>query len=179
VFVSRREEKLDLLMASLKQAVGMMPDENLPDARFAIALELEPGRVYVLNEFNWLKEACARIRADGLLARHVGVNLDLAHARIAGVQPGDLAGLEDRLVHAHIADHPPAMHTRDQALGAWTALDQGGGSYRPFLQILARRPSQSGLPFSRAVALELEGAHRMKWIRDSIAGLRHLLTACR
>lgn len=118
-----------------------------------------------------------RVNSNPALAAHVGLNVDIAHMKIARVQARDLMPYLPSIVHAHIADHP-GVHTRDQQVGKYTPVQQvSKGGYRPYIDLLSERCRQSanGLPFSRAIALELEGCNRIEWIYDSLSAMTHLI----
>ncbi len=121
------------------------------------------------------------------LADHVGLNVDIAHMRIAGVKveqdvkkPGE--SLRDhigRIVHSHICDNPK-MHTRDQPIGSWHSAEYDAEEWMPFLNLLSDAAShvdkrEYNLPFSGAVSLELEGCDRLRWIHQSLSDLKYLL----
>jgi sugar phosphate isomerase/epimerase len=112
----------------------------------------------------------------------VGFNLDIAHMRIAGISARKFECMKDRVVHAHISDHP-GMHTHDQIVGSWTNPGAKKGGYSDYVRLLAdRNRSYTQLlnthpPFSEAIAIELEGCNRIFWIHDSITRLRHAILA--
>ena len=145
-------------------------------------MELEPGPTYVLRDRDSLTQVMAAVEQDARLLPHVGLNLDIAHMRIAQVSAAFLAKHSARILHAHICDHPD-MHTRDQVPGTHTALDQRRGEFIPYLQLLVQRCNSQlvpgGLPFSGACALELEGCNRIAWIHQSVAMMRHLFETAR
>lgn len=180
-FLSDQGQKLDLLCASLRDVVRRVRAAK-PGASFYLAAELEPGPTYVLRDRDSLARAMAAVGQDAELRPHVGLNLDVAHMRIARVSAGDLEPYADRILHGHICDHP-GMHTRDQVPGTHTALDQRGGEFIPYLRLLVNRCNTPGgpeaLPFSGACALELEGCNRMAWIHQSVAMMRHLFETAR
>jgi hypothetical protein len=97
--------------------------------------------------------------------------------RIAKIRAETLNEFADRLVHAHIADHPGA-HTRDQAPGSWTAALSPDSGYLPYLRLLAERAQRhqptAGLPFSGAFALELEGCDSLSPVYSSIPIMMHM-----
>jgi hypothetical protein len=118
----------------------------------------------------------------------VGFNLDIAHMRIAGIvprcatRPGQerlSAEVERRIIHSHISDHPvhPGMHTHDQFVGSWTNIHAETTGYQPYLQLLLERAADESpvVPFSRCVAVELEGCNRVFTIHDSLSRLKHAI----
>ncbi len=194
-FASTPDAKFEVLLSSLKSVVAKIRDlqssGKLAKKPFALAVELEPGHIYLLNGrktlelfFRKLDACCEKDEQSQTplnLRSCIGLNLDIAHMRIAGVEKEDLQPYVDRIVHAHIADHP-GMHTRDQITGSWTTLDRYDNGYQPYLEILfdrLNRANGQGLPYTHSVALELEGCNRIGWIYDSLYAMKHLLEMCK
>lgn len=180
--VSTPKAKLDLLAKSLREVIAAVADRG-PAPRFALGLELEPGPTFVLNDRQAIADIMAVVEADARLADHVGLNLDVAHMRIAGVTAAELRPWWDRIVHGHIADHPPGMHTRDQPPGTWTPVYTPDSAFHPYVKLLADRAEgyvpNTGLPFSGAVAIELEGCERIDYVFQSIPPMKHLVRVAR
>ena len=176
VLISSRAEKRHRLFESCRRVI-----EALPGRKFALGLELEPGEHYVLNNKKSIDNMFKSIESDPVLADYIGMNIDIAHMRIAKVKPRHLEPYLHRIVHAHVADHP-GMQTRDQHVGKYMPIQQDGvGGYRPYMRLLwmrARMP-QGGLPFSGAIALELEGCNHIDWIHNSLSALKHLIESTR
>lgn len=177
--------KLRYLVESLQRVCEELAPADRP---YALALELEPGATYVLRDLDSLRQVHKAVSRAGL-AGHVGLNLDIAHFRIAGVTPTALRGdggaepdLTEWIVHSHIADHPLQMHTRDLAIGAFTDVERLPTDLCAYLDLLMARAAHAarhpgGLLFTNSVALELEGCSRMRWVHDSLAHLKRLLRA--
>jgi len=186
VIVIKRTKKLQLLVESLQAVVDAVYKRRgaADPLAFAIGVELEPGSTYVLDDKPALDEFFQMIDKVPLLARHVGLNFDIGHFRIAKIMPDKLGDLRSRIVHCHVSDHP-GMHTRDQPVGSWTAVEvRADDGYRPYLQVLAdrlkeARDGKSSPLFSGVAALELEGCARIGWVYDSIPRLRHALAGVR
>jgi hypothetical protein len=181
MYVSSVSQKITRLIESLHLVCDAVQDAG-GDDRFYLAVEIEPGATYVLNSLKSLESFIDLVRVDPILNRHVGINLDIAHLRIAEEDASQIKpSLVSRVLHAHISDHP-FMHTRDQLVGKWTSVECGlAGGYRPYLQLLAQRLNATGgaehddgLPFSGAVALELEGCNRVSWVWQSLGAMEHL-----
>jgi hypothetical protein len=191
--VFSQDWKLDLLCQSLTAVIAKVRGQRGEAAAFTLALELEPGETYVLNNIGSIRgiidriEGGRKIDLPGMnidwLRDHVGLNLDIGHMRIAKVAAAELEPYLDRLVHAHVADHP-GMHTHDQVVGSWTYPGHLQRGYYEYLDLLLKRADSASasqkksgkpLPFSRTVALELEGSNRIFWIHDSLARLKHLI----
>lgn len=174
VFASSPATKRRILLRSLRKVIGRLQDPG----PFALALELEPGSTYVLKDHSSIISLGNQIRGDEVLRARVGFNLDVAHMKIAEISAKSLQPISDMFVHAHIADHPPWMHCRDQVVGEWTTVDRHDGAYIPYLRLLANRTIQGnddGLPFSGVIALELEGCNRMSWVHRSLSAMKQLM----
>jgi sugar phosphate isomerase/epimerase len=186
------KDKIDRLCASLTEVIDRMYELEV-NPSFALALEMEPGESYVLNG---TKGSISRLElvAEGIskttrLQKHVGFNIDIAHYRIERIPAEKLRHWLPRIVHAHISDHP-RMHTHDQVVGNWTTVESPDrrfptGGYQEYLQLLTERarrrrdPSEQEhhvLPFSHAIAIELEGCNRIFAIHDSVSRLRQAIT---
>ncbi len=185
--IAKREYKYDLLCGALEQVCSRLEGE---DSDWALAMELEPGPTYVLQDLDAIGQVFARLDAlDTRVAAHVGLNLDIGHMKIAEVYvtspqqlgQGHLPGLEqfaDRIVHTHISDHP-GMHTRDQVVGVWNPVERLDSVDYSYLTLLAEvadgtRGRNNGLPFSGTVALELEGCSRIGWVHRSVTAMKHM-----
>lgn len=181
--------KIEQLVTSLKKIEEDLENCHKP---YALSLEVEPGPSYVLSDGDSLLSVYDAIRKAEL--KHVGLNLDIAHFKIAGISPSFLKGqheggiqgpnLTHWIVHSHIADHPLRMHTRDLSLGAFSNLEHFPSDFCGYLDLLMDRAvdyekNKGGLLFSGAVALELEGCGRVTWIHDSIGQLKRLLHQAR
>jgi sugar phosphate isomerase/epimerase len=188
IYVAERPEKLTFLVEALRYVVGevvrLQENGQARNAPFALGVEIEPGATYVLNDLSALNQFFSLVDAHQdakLLKAHVGWNLDVAHARIVPIEAGELRAYVDRIVHSHIADHP-RMHTRDQAVGSWSCVWREGNPFAPYISdlLLPRlNPGPDSLPFSGAIALELEGCNRLDWIYASTSAIRRLLSLAR
>jgi sugar phosphate isomerase/epimerase len=94
-----------------------------------------------------------------LLARYVGINLDIAHWQLAGVDWREVEKnplVFKRIAHAHISGHHPLGHFGDLQLRTLNTPDD----FLPWLQMLQRRASTAtnvvGVPFSGFVSIECE-----------------------
>jgi len=165
------------MLSALARAVA--PYANLAsDDRVALGIELEPGPLYLLHNWQSLVETCRHIDKDPLLSRFVGVNLDIAHWRlardIAPAQVWDTPEVRNRIVHAHISDHHRCMHGDLPLYDANAAED-----FRPWIELLHRIASDWRTPdlpqFSGYVSVELEAAKDKQVVVQSIQQLERLL----
>lgn len=181
VIRSDRDTKIRLLCDRLLEVVGQVRESaEGSDPDWALALELEPGPNYVLNDKATIGKLIALLRDDPkyeALRRHVGINVDIAHLNIAGVEARDLVEFRDWILHAHLCNHP-GMHTRDQVVGVWIPVERYCGEDYPYLRLLAEidesSPDRQGRPFTRTVALELEGCSRINWVHRSLVAMKHM-----
>ena len=189
VFEFGRDRKIELLCDRLLGVLSIVAAsaEGQQDDAWAVALELEPGPTYVVNNRAALGGLISALREEPdykPLLPHVGINLDIAHMKIAGVEAQDLRRLkaEDWVIHAHICDHP-RMHTRDQVVGSWNPVERYNSKDYPYLRFLAEidkaSPTRCGRPFTKTVALELEGCGRIGWIHQSLTAMKHMVEVVR
>jgi hypothetical protein len=184
VKVADDDKKIQFLLRSLTQVVKKVHQRRGREGEsWALGLETEPGDTYVLRDHQQLGRLVAMLDQEdefALLRSHVGLNVDIAHMRMAGVPAGWIRKNASHLVvHAHITDHP-LMHTRDQRIGGWMPVDRFDAEEYEFLFELAGIGSArgaGGLPFSGCIALELEGCGRISWIHSSLNALRQMCEA--
>lgn len=158
----------------------MSPYEKTPrEGRISVALELEPGPMYSLRDWQSLVDLCEEIDKDPLLSQFVGVNLDIAHWRLARditpEQVWDTPVVRDRIVHAHIAGHHRCSHLGDLPLGDLNQPED----FRPWIDLLNRIATDWRDPmlpqFSGYVSLEMEAAKSRDLVTDSTKKLASLL----
>lgn len=176
IFVPSRERKYELLKQSLREVAQAVGSAD----KWAIALELEPGETYILNDHVSIAEISQILKSEKTLESCVGFNMDIAHMRIAKIKASFLYDYKDQIIHSHISDHPGA-HTIDQQVGSWTRIQNHTHGYYPYLKLLEKRlsehsehPTLGGLPCTGTVALELEGCNRINWIHQSLVAMKHL-----
>ena len=190
--VTSRKDKLDILLDSLTKVVDGVTTDDDPDPKFAFSLEIEPGESYVLNSHiarhdeggdPLLKMLFDAVDASDKLRYRVGLNLDIAHMRIAGIPADALRPYMSRIAHAHISDHP-RLHTRDQVPGSWTSTSQIDSDYLPYTTLLIDRALDAGtteatgqknkLPYSFSFSLELEGNDSYRPLHEGFAIMKCL-----
>ena len=172
-----KDVKRKLLVHSLLAVRDIVERKMGKEEKFYLATELEPGFTYNIASQDDLASWCESLRTPEL-STFVGLNLDLAHMVAAGVSPDFLRKNKELLIHSHIADLPYGMHTRDQAIGEWSPGCLDESDYWGLLSVLQERAiasNDSPLPFSRHVAIELEGCSRLPWIYRSVGTLREML----
>jgi sugar phosphate isomerase/epimerase len=109
-FVLEKADATRRILEAL-EAVAEYTPENL-----SIAIELEPGRLFAVSEWQDLVRLASGIELSPVLKKKVGFNCDLAHWSLADISPEvvandldkDVEGLSEgvgaRIVHAHISD---------------------------------------------------------------------------
>jgi sugar phosphate isomerase/epimerase len=129
-----------------------------------IAVEAEPGPINLVRDRQTLLELCRLLdqgpHAD--LASVVGLNLDVAHWRLAGIDlewlrsHPDAKPIRNRIIPAHLSDHGKG-HFGDCGLDSLTPLND----IKPWVWFLrgiaGTNRSRSEVPnYSGYVAMELE-----------------------
>ncbi|HYE18571.1 MAG TPA: hypothetical protein VEA69_09010 [Tepidisphaeraceae bacterium] len=102
-------------LAHVVRAAHLTPDDGV-----VLALEMEPGGNFNLRDIETLEYFCAKIAADPVLAPVCGVNLDVSHWALCGVDPVSFPtrykSVFERVVHAHVSDVGQA-HFGDAPVG--------------------------------------------------------------
>lgn len=182
------------LLESLVKAIDLSGVDLLRD-RVSIALELEPGPLYLLRDWETLTSLCAQLNhhEHPAIRQATGFNLDIAHWRLAEISAeqvradaetgavcspsgtGVRTSVLQRVVHAHAAGHHPAGHFADGPLlrpGKLASEEH----FRPWIDLLKeRRTLYSPLPFSSQVSLEFEAAPSIAAVLDSLRDLGRLI----
>lgn len=194
LFTSLRtqEQSLDVLIGRLKSLCKTMrlilKKGDIEDLGFSLALEIEPGPLFVLNSRDAVKAAAQRIANAKELSGVVGINVDIAHCILAGLTPEDIFDrdvVENRICHFHISDHGLG-HFGDAPIG-----DCGFGEWcrdrlgrlkllrewvRKASEFTEKRGPDSGRPpFSGVISVELEAARDTYQVQRSVDGLGELL----
>jgi sugar phosphate isomerase/epimerase len=135
-----------------------------------IALELEPGPIFTMNDENSIGHVLRHLRQGDQLKR-VGFNLDIAHWRMAGFGKPQLAlaGMSDRIWHAHLSGHHPHAHFGDLAPLSINVI----ADYREWIDFLAELP-QGDEKYSGVVALEIEAIANFNMLCQALADARQL-----
>lgn len=151
-------------------------------------MELEPGPLFVVRDWPTLREFCKDL-ASKRCSPCVGLNLDIAHWRLASRQapkPEDEITPEKvaadplvfrRVAHAHVAGHHPSGHFGDIPL---EALNDPERDFGPWIRLLVSRAGlsdqESGeLKFSGYLSIELEATKHSDLLTRSVETLARLL----
>jgi len=125
-----------------------------------LAVELEPGPLYILRDEPTLLKFCQLVQSDSLLTRCVGLNLDISHWHLAGIKPDNLpAAIHTRIIHCHandtfkghFIDFPPGETHGLNFLADWLRILRSG-----------------------YVTCELEGCPSSEWLNIADANLSRL-----
>jgi sugar phosphate isomerase/epimerase len=141
-----------------------------------LAIELEPGPLYILGGEEALLHLCEQLAKPGVLSRTTGINLDVAHWDLAGLTHAWLLNHPEVctcLQHVHISDHGRG-HFGDVALGDC----HPPGHFLPWLRAIAaagRRRPDGVPPMTGLVSIELEACKTRQMLRRSLDRLLFLL----
>ncbi len=120
-----------------------------------------------------MRDFCIEVDADEFLRPITGVNLDLAHWRLAGINIALLMGhvgnvVRSKIVHAHISGHHRTGHLGDVHLNDFQQVRE----FLPwfdFLRTILNEERQLNQPkFGGFVANEFEAARSSDEVRDSV-----------
>lgn len=165
-----------------------------PEDRVILAAELEPGPLFLLHDWESMHRLLDKIDKHEKLRQVVGLNLDVAHWMLAGIEathvgspatrpsgngdstPEHWTGcrLRDRIVHAHISDHGNG-HFSDVLLHELHRKRE----FLDWLRLLQHRKmaraNQGSVPFSGYVSVEFEAAKNNHDVVESLSRLSALL----
>jgi len=145
-----------------------------------IALDSEPGPLFLFNSVAAISEFCKHASADPALSQVVGLNVDVPNwafnndISIDWLRSSEGTLVRNRIVHAHISDHTHG-HFGDAPLGSLHRLDL----FAPWLNFLRslnaeKRPIDAPT-FSGFVTCELEAAPSVADVQRSLQTLKDLL----
>lgn len=140
-----------------------------------IALELEPGPIFTINGKESLLRLVKLLDKLGESCNSIGLNVDISHYRLAGIDPDFVESNEaiiKRVWHAHLAGHHRSAHFGDISPLTLNSIED----FKPWLRLLTKI-SRTNLQFSRTIALELEAAHSQKEMMNAIREAHQLLQA--
>jgi sugar phosphate isomerase/epimerase len=154
---------------------------DIKEAGVHVAVELEPGPLYALNNQDTLNLFCdiASKPEFKALSPYLALNVDVAHWALAGDIWSDLKGLDldvpRRVIHAHVSDHGGG-HLGDLQIGVVHLLEY----FRERLQFvkqasaakLAELPATPSGPPEKYAAVELEACADDDFVRESVKNLR-------
>ena len=160
-------------------AINLRPiAEIAAKAGIALAVELEPGPNYIINDINALELLSETIKGDAILDKIVGFNLDIAHWSMAGIEgiskktssiisKTSHENIVDRIIHAHVSDHG-AGHLADLAIESIHDSNYFD-RWRDFINtIYAKSYQRTNEPkYSGYVSLEIEATHSYDAITNS------------
>ena len=177
-YVAAVESRERAVANFLKNVASSLHKTERIDKRIKIAVELEPGPFYTVNDRQGLEELeRAIVDADSRVQARLGFNLDVSHWQIAGIaDPTTFFGanpqIASRIVHSHVSGHHGAGHFGDRV------LDQKAvESLLPwlrFLRSLRERGSRADDPstfFGGCVSLEYEACGSPARLSESLAAL--------
>ncbi|HEV8607928.1 MAG TPA: hypothetical protein VGQ99_21515 [Tepidisphaeraceae bacterium] len=187
------DEALSRLIERL-QPVAVEAFEDEQGKRISLAVELEPGPLYALNEWLTIAKFCQKLGSSQTpreVSQVVGLNLDVAHWKLADIDlrllysnddPGRM--VRQRITHSHISDHGRG-HFGDAAPGTVGLGDycvrrrERFAAFKPWIQFLRYVRSESREnnlpPFSGYLSLELEACRGPGVLALGVKNLLELL----
>jgi hypothetical protein len=176
------------LLGNLEEALARLNRVEERSGTVRWAVELEPGPLFIVRDWRTLRGLCIDLDRRAALGC-VGVNLDIAHWRLASRQSGETANeitvekvreegcVLRRVLHGHIAGHHPAGHFGDVPLDS---LNEPNEDFTPWIGILNERSRASGggghPPYSGYLSVEIEATKRFDYAARSVRSLVALLT---
>ncbi len=156
-----------------------------------MSVELEPGTFFLIRDWESLKAVGEELDKCPLLSSMVGINLDVAHWRMAGIRPvmkGDSEPLGGQAVnevlrrvnHVHVSGHHKAAHFGDVrpmlAFNLDARIDDVKSEYAQWLHFYHYCQSlDECLPGSGYASLELEAASDVEYVRRAEQEFRSIL----
>jgi hypothetical protein len=162
-------------------------DEDAAPLRWVV--ELEPGPLFVVRDWQTLFAFCGDLANCGDTMRNVGVNLDIAHWRLASRQAADPSNeitadkvrrepvVFHRVFHGHIAGHHPGGHFGDIPLDSLNDLQKDFGPWVALLRERSALKSDDGTipPYSGVISVEIEATREFGFASRSVRVLEDLL----
>ena len=181
-FASRMSQEAGFgrLLSALGKALSATgPHDGEP---LYLAIELEPGPLYLLRDWATLRRLVHEIRCAPDLEQHqhmVCVNLDVAHWRVAKIDPDAVLAsgqVCERIVHAHLAGHHANAHFGDCPLGTHVGPEIDATTLRWVRTLRRIAAARRGADFPGLyVSLEYEAALNAQLVRASMDELLRLL----
>lgn len=177
-----RTALISLVLDRLSQCLQAASKKGVDTNRLRIALELEPGPLYLLQNRKSLEEFSRAIDGHrcGLVKKCVGFNLDIAHwwlCRDLTTQDDVADHVRQKIFGGHIAGHSPRGHFGDLSLTNLVARAQRDRfaqeqleAYKMWLRFLADASSTPNA--AGHVSLELEAAKPNEDVSSSLQLLR-------
>lgn len=169
---ANKEQSISRLLERLK------PIASRTEGKVHLAVELEPGPLFVLGGWDSLLMFCKQVEADEDLKDTVGLNLDIPHwAFLSGItveQVRQTPAVYNRIIHGHISDHSKG-HFSDNAVQS--IHDQQ--SFKPWIDLICELNAIPRIPgelhYSGFLALEMESCKETSALELSFARLLELL----
>lgn len=172
----------DRLETVAELAVGRPADGNEPGReQINLALELEPGPIYILHSVEDLQYVARVVDEKALngkrdLSSVLGFNVDVGHWILAGISPKWLESeaaepIRRRVIHAHLSAHGRGHLADGTSFG-----DSCSEWIRVLRRIASLNQRRTQLPnFSNFIALELEACRDSRTLGDALRELDRLL----
>lgn len=152
--------------------------KELYDLGITLAVELEPGPLFIVRDLSTLKQFFKEVVNHEVLQKTVGANLDIAHWRLAHITPQDAesqhendVNIKSRIVHCHMSGHHINAHFGDREL-----TDDDRPGFDEWKTVLLNRAKDQTQPkFSGLISLEYEVARDVNSVRRSFHRLQSWL----
>lgn len=146
-------------LSALSEAFEIAGRQKHRTDGICFAFELEPGPLFLLRDFETLKQFAADSNEFDQIRDHVGFNLDISHWYMAKVPIAAVKNSPEimkRIVHAHISGHSRRGHFGDFSLARVT--EQERKKYFDWLELLDHLAVASGSRYRGYVSVEFEAA---------------------
>jgi sugar phosphate isomerase/epimerase len=148
-----------------------------------LAIELEPGPLFILSDSHSIKRFCGSIEdaKDDALSRCVGLNLDIPHWHfLAGIDPEWLlspenAFIRNRIVHAHVCDHHVG-HFCDTPPGNFNSLERYMRWFSLIYELQNVQRLDRGPEFSGFVSCEMEACRESEMLQTCFSTVKAMLS---
>ena len=150
------------------------------DQKIQLAVELEPGPLFCLDNRDNLELFCSRLashKTPMAIRQTVGLNLDIPHwALLSGIDVDWVTAhdhVRSSIIHAHISDHSSG-HFGDNVLTSINPVTR----FKPWLNLLSDLQKERGrrsLTYSGFVSCELEACKNAAMVAECSAKLVDLL----
>jgi sugar phosphate isomerase/epimerase len=131
-----------------------------------LALEIEPGPIFALNNLRESIEMVTRLRRA--VGDYIGLNIDIGHMIMSGEKPSALDRHKDLVFHSHISDNA-GSHYADLIPGTYHHSE-----FRDWLRFLYEVSEVDNGHFTNCVAIELEACPSPDWVLLSLEKIRQL-----
>jgi hypothetical protein len=180
---------IDRFVKALQAALTPL-HSRLLESQISLAIELEPGPLFIVRDWTTLQLLCAAIDSSPeWMSKLVGLNVDIPHWILAQDIMKDAEGrvmlqkvltvdkvkqLSERIVHAHFSGHAKGHFGDAPPLDVGT-MDEYLPWIRAVQEVFRSRDSAVSLRPSKRISLELEAARDTQVLQRAIDQMRSVL----